>query len=61
MKYFVLRDSEVKAEVSSVNEAFIWLIKQVPYSTYHALKYEGWEILAEGELSTSFPEVARSK
>jgi hypothetical protein len=46
MKYQVLRDGVVRATVETANEAFIWLIKQVPYSTYHALTYEGWEIKA---------------
>ena len=43
-KWVVKRDGEVKAEHTSDEEAYRWLLKAVPYSIDHATKHEGWAV-----------------
>lgn len=44
MKYALKRDNETRAICNTHNDAFRMLLGLVPYSTDHAIKYEGWSI-----------------
>jgi hypothetical protein len=40
----VRRDGEVRAEVADSNEAFYFLLDAQPFSTSHAVAWEGWTV-----------------